>query len=56
MQQQISAHHLFQWRVLELGTFDQVIEVGDISLVMLAVMEFQRFFGNVRREGVLWIG
>ncbi|MNR19095.1 hypothetical protein D3C85_1358610 [compost metagenome] len=42
----------FQRGVLELGTLDQVVQVGDVGLVMLAVVEFQGFLGNDRCQGV----
>jgi hypothetical protein len=33
----------FQRQVFELGTLDQVVQVGDIRLVVLTVVVFQRF-------------
>jgi hypothetical protein len=38
--------------VFELGSFHQVVEVGDVSLVMLAVVDYERFPGDVRLQGV----
>jgi hypothetical protein len=43
---------LFQWQFFELGALDQVVQVGDIRLVMLTVVVFQGFLRNVRRQGV----
>src|SRR5690606_21780924 len=43
---------LDQVLVLELGAGDQLVEVGDIGLVVLAVVVIQRFGAHVRGQGV----
>src|SRR6201746_2028940 len=37
----------------EFGPLDRVVSVGHVSLVMLVVVEFQRFLGHVGRKGVM---
>jgi hypothetical protein len=37
----------FQRGIFKLGTLDQVVQVGDVGLMMLAVVEFQGFLGDV---------
>ena len=33
--------------MLELSPFHQIIQISDISLMMLAMMKLERFFGHV---------
>src|SRR4051794_17929877 len=40
----------------EFGPLDRVVSVGHVSLVMLVVMEFQRFLGHIGGQGVVGIG
>lgn len=49
-------HDLLDRRVFVLGPLGEIVEIGDIGGVMLAVMELQRFPGKVRRESVNRIG
>lgn len=46
---------VFEAQVLELGALDQVVQVRDVGLVVLAVVELQRFLGDVRRQSVLGV-
>src|SRR5216683_507290 len=46
----------FETHLLELAALYQIVEVGDVSGVMFAVMELEGFFRNVRRERVDGIG
>ncbi|MOA44799.1 hypothetical protein D3C78_1671230 [compost metagenome] len=48
-------HDVFQRQRFEFRTRDQVVQVRDVSLVMLAVVELQRFLGNVRSQGVEFV-
>ena len=41
---------------VSLTVFDELIEVGDVGLVMLAVMIIEGLGGEMRREGILRIG
>jgi hypothetical protein len=43
----------FQRQVLEFGARNQVVQVRDVGLVVLAVVELERLFGHVRSERVL---
>src|ERR1700730_8284215 len=47
---------LFETHLLEFPAFDQIVEIGDVGGVMLAVMELKGFLRNVRRERVEGIG
>ena len=46
----------FQAGVLELGALDQVVQVGDVGLMMLAVVKLQGFLGDGRGQGVQRVG
>src|SRR5882724_1087055 len=46
------ADDLLETGILEFGALHQIIEIGDIGLMMLAVVEFQRFLRNMRLQGV----
>jgi hypothetical protein len=41
---------------LEFSPLDRVIAVGDVGLVMLVVVKFQRFLRHVGRKGVMGVG
>jgi hypothetical protein len=43
---------VFEAQILELGPFDQVVEVGDIGLVVLAVVKLERLLRQVRLQCV----
>ena len=47
---------VFEGQIFVLGALDQVIQVGDIGLMMLAVVKVERFRRNVRSQCVLLIG
>jgi hypothetical protein len=49
-------HDGFEVEVLELGALDQIVQVGGVGLVVLAVMELKRFAGNVRCQCVERVG
>ena len=42
--------------IFELGTLDQVVEIGHMGLVVLAIVIVERFGGDVRRQGVACVG
>src|SRR5690606_24491125 len=44
----------FQILAFELGARDQVVQVGHVGLVVLAVVILEGLGGNVRLEGVLF--
>jgi hypothetical protein len=46
----------FQRQVFELGTLDQVVQVGDIRLVVLTVVVFQRFLRDGRARASMAYG
>lgn len=46
---------VFQRQVLELGARDQVVQVRDVGLVVLAVVELQRLFRDVRSQRVQFV-
>jgi len=48
-------HDLLQGLALEFGPLDRVVTVGHIGLVMLVVVEFQRFLRHMRPKGVVGI-
>src|SRR5262245_20573057 len=48
--------YFFKTHLLEFTAFDQVVEIGDVGGMMLAVMELQGFLRNMRRERVESIG
>ena len=45
-------HDFFERGVFKLGALNQVVQVGDVSLMMLAVVELQCFFGDVGSQGI----
>src|SRR3546814_14180236 len=45
-------HDVFQGSRFEFRACNQVVQVGNVSLMMLAVVELERFLGNGRRQGV----
>src|SRR5712675_857156 len=47
---------LLEGFALEFGALHRVIAVGDVGLVMLVVVKFQRLLGHMRRKGVMGIG
>ena len=49
-------HNLLDRLVLPLRAFGQVVGGGHIGLVVLVVMEFERFARHVRGKRVVWIG
>jgi hypothetical protein len=50
------AHDVLERQVLEFGARDELVQVVDVGLVMLAVVELQGFLGDVRGQGVDGIG
>ncbi|MNZ45926.1 hypothetical protein D3C78_635930 [compost metagenome] len=46
---------LFQGFAFELGAWHQVVQVHDIGVVVLVVVVFQGFLGNVRLQGVVGV-
>jgi len=46
---------VFQSGVFKFGAFDQIIQVGDISLMMLGIMVIKSLGGHMRRERVFGI-
>jgi hypothetical protein len=46
---------VFQRQVFELGALDQVVQVRDVSLMVLAVVLFQRLGRDVRLQGILGV-
>jgi hypothetical protein len=46
---------LLEGFAIEFGPLDRVVTVGDIGLVMLVVVIFQRFLGHMGRKGVIGI-
>jgi hypothetical protein len=50
------ADDLFKAGILEFGALHQIVQVGDIGLMMFAVMEFECFLGNMRLQGVQSVG
>ena len=47
---------VFEGSIFEFRALDQVVQVGHVSLVMLAVMVFQGFLGHVRLQCIHGIG
>src|SRR3990167_8896920 len=47
---------LFQGFAFELGAWDQVVQVHDVGVVVLVVVVFQGFLGNMRLQGVMSVG
>src|SRR3546814_17302722 len=45
-------HDVFQGSRFEFRACNQVVQVGNVSLMMLAVVELERFLGNGRSQGV----
>jgi hypothetical protein len=50
-----SFHDLFEGFTLEFGPLDRVISVGDVGLMMLVVVEFQRFLRHMGGKGVIGV-
>ncbi|MOA33428.1 hypothetical protein D3C78_1547230 [compost metagenome] len=46
---------LFEGQPFKLAAFQQIVQVHHVGVVMLAIMVFQSFCGNVRFEGVFFI-
>ena len=46
---------VLQGQRLECRTLDQVVQVGDVSLMVLAVMVFDGFFGDIRYQSVFGV-
>src|SRR5476651_505336 len=46
----------FQGLAFELGAWHQVVQVHDIGVVVLVVVVFQGFLGNVRLQGIACVG
>jgi hypothetical protein len=44
--------NVFQSHILKISAFLQVVEIDYIRIVVLAMVEFQGFFGIVRRQSV----
>ncbi len=51
-----SLDDLLEGLAFEFGPLDRVVSVGHVSLVMLVVVEFQRFLGHKGGKGVMGIG
>src|SRR5665647_577459 len=49
-------HNLLDRLVFPLRTFGKVVGGGHIGLVVLVVMDFERFARHVRGKRVVWIG
>src|ERR1700744_3304812 len=45
-----------QGLALEFGALQQIVAGGHVGVVMLVVVEFQRFLRHMRRKGVIGIG
>jgi hypothetical protein len=46
----------FESGILELGALDQVVQVGHVGLMVLAIVVFEGFLGDVRRERIHRVG
>jgi hypothetical protein len=46
----------FKRRIFKGCSFGEIIYFGNISLVVLAIMEFYGFFTNVRFQGIFALG
>jgi hypothetical protein len=51
-----SLDDLLEGLAFEFGPLDRVVSVGHVSLMVLVVMEFQRFLGHIGGQGVVGIG
>jgi hypothetical protein len=52
---ELTLHDLLKGFALEFGPLDRVVSVGDIGLMMLVVVKFQRFLGHMGRKGVMGV-
>jgi hypothetical protein len=50
------AHDVFERQILELGARNELVQVVDVGLVVLAVVVLQGLPGNVRLERVDGVG
>src|SRR5262249_25091746 len=48
-------YDLLEGLAFEFGPLDRVIAIGDVGLMMLVVVEFERFLRHVRPEGVIGV-
>ena len=48
--------HVLQDHIFHLGTFGQVAEIGDIGLMVFAVVILKRLLGDMRLQRVLLVG
>lgn len=49
------SHNLFERKSLELGSYDELVQVIDIGLVMFAVVKFEGFSGDMWRESIEYV-